>query len=58
AAIDFLLLMQGHECEDFEGICCMNLSNHSESIHRSIRLLKDGITKLQVSDGWEWLNNL
>ncbi|TRZ07166.1 hypothetical protein HGM15179_019938, partial [Zosterops borbonicus] len=27
AAIDFLLLAQGHECEEFEGLCCMNLDN-------------------------------
>ncbi|KGL75286.1 hypothetical protein N309_14497, partial [Tinamus guttatus] len=33
-AIDFLLLAQGHGCEDFNGLCCMNLSGHSKSIHR------------------------
>ncbi|KFQ29122.1 hypothetical protein N331_04972, partial [Merops nubicus] len=36
ASIDFLLLAQGHGCEDFEGMCCMNISDHSELIHRSI----------------------
>ncbi|KFV39418.1 hypothetical protein N341_02981, partial [Tyto alba] len=40
ATIDFLLLAQGHGCEDFEGMCCMNLSDHSESIHQSIQQLK------------------
>ncbi len=30
AAIDFLLLAHGHE--DFEGMCCMNVSDHSKSI--------------------------
>lgn len=39
AAIDFLLLAHGHGCEDFEGMCCMNLANDSESIHRKIQLL-------------------
>ncbi|KFQ19734.1 hypothetical protein N332_10296, partial [Mesitornis unicolor] len=58
AAKDFLLLAQGHGCEDFEGMCCMNLSDHSESIHKSIRMLKEGVKKLQVDDGWNWLNNL
>ncbi|KFP47414.1 hypothetical protein N323_03665, partial [Cathartes aura] len=58
AAIDFLLLAQGHGCEEFEGMCCMNLSDHSESIHKSIQLLKGGVRKLQVDDGWNWLNNL
>ncbi|KFO74211.1 hypothetical protein N303_03748, partial [Cuculus canorus] len=40
AAIDFLLLAQGHGCEDFEGMCCMNLSDRSECIHASIQHLK------------------
>ncbi|KFO83733.1 hypothetical protein N320_11952, partial [Buceros rhinoceros silvestris] len=50
AAIDFLLLAQGHGCEDFEGICCMNLSDHLTSIHKSIQVLRDGVEKLQVDD--------
>ncbi|KFQ37299.1 hypothetical protein N332_07912, partial [Mesitornis unicolor] len=57
-AIDFLLSAQGHGCEDLVGMCCKNLSDHSESIHKSIRLLKDGVRKLQVDDGWDWLNRL
>ncbi|KFP71004.1 hypothetical protein N310_03606, partial [Acanthisitta chloris] len=39
AAIDFLLLAHGHDCEDFEGMCCMNLSDHSKSIHKHIQEL-------------------
>ena len=31
AAIDFLLLSQGHGCEDVDGMCCFNLGNHSVS---------------------------
>ncbi|KFQ21853.1 hypothetical protein N332_03633, partial [Mesitornis unicolor] len=46
ATIKFLLLAQGHTCEDFEGICCMNLSDHSESIYKSIRMLKEGVKKI------------
>ncbi|KFQ21806.1 hypothetical protein N332_02502, partial [Mesitornis unicolor] len=45
AAKDFLLLAQGHGCEDFEGIHCMNLSDHSESIHKSIQMSKEGMKK-------------
>ncbi|KFV59382.1 hypothetical protein N341_01953, partial [Tyto alba] len=37
----FLLLAQGHGCEDFAGMCGMNLSDHSESIHTQLRQLKD-----------------
>ncbi|KFP82382.1 hypothetical protein N310_13307, partial [Acanthisitta chloris] len=39
AAIDFLLLAQGHGCEELEGMCCMDLKNQSESIHRKIQTL-------------------
>ncbi|KFQ13192.1 hypothetical protein N330_04483, partial [Leptosomus discolor] len=34
AAIDFLLLALGPGCEDFEGLCCMNLSDHFTSIYK------------------------
>ncbi|KGL86846.1 hypothetical protein N301_03657, partial [Charadrius vociferus] len=44
----FLLLAQGHRCDDFEGMCCMNLSDQSESVHKSIQRLKEGFKKLQV----------
>ncbi|KFV65938.1 hypothetical protein N307_04593, partial [Dryobates pubescens] len=41
AAIDFLLLAQGHGCEDFEGMCCFNLSDHGVLMHAEIRWLKN-----------------
>ncbi|KFZ65707.1 hypothetical protein N321_08823, partial [Antrostomus carolinensis] len=52
AAIDFLLLAHGHRCEDFEGMCFMNLS----SIHRKLKQLQDNMKKLTLND-WgldEW----
>ena len=52
AATDFLLLAHGHGCEDFDGLCCMNLSDHSESVHKSIQTLKELPGKLQVEDDW------
>lgn len=36
----------------------MNLSNHSESIHWSIQLLRDGVKRLQIKDNVDWLNGL
>ncbi|KFW80047.1 hypothetical protein N305_07509, partial [Manacus vitellinus] len=36
AAIDFFLLAQGHGCKEFGGMCCMNLSDKSTSIHKSL----------------------
>ncbi|XP_050769823.1 uncharacterized protein LOC127028044 [Gymnogyps californianus] len=58
AAIDFFLLAQGDGCEELDGMCCMNLSDHSESIHQSIQQLKEGVKKLQVDDGWGWMESL
>ncbi|KFO70675.1 hypothetical protein N303_05843, partial [Cuculus canorus] len=46
AAIDFLLLAQGQECEEFEGTCCMNLSDYSTSIHAKIKELRQGLQRL------------
>ncbi|KFV13603.1 hypothetical protein N340_12859, partial [Tauraco erythrolophus] len=56
AAIDFLLLMHGHGCEMLEGMYCMNLSDHSESIHEMIQKLKDWVNESQVNQ--DWLDNL
>ncbi|KFP19074.1 hypothetical protein Z169_14756, partial [Egretta garzetta] len=56
AAIDFLLLAQGHGCEEFEGMCCMNLSAHS--IHKKLAELKNNVHNLKESDDLlgEWLS--
>ncbi|KFW05164.1 hypothetical protein N326_05733, partial [Eurypyga helias] len=48
ATIDFLLLAQGHGCEDFEGLCCMNLSDHSEPIHKKLKTLHENMNKLTI----------
>lgn len=58
AVIDFLLLAHSHGCEDFEGFCCMNLSDHSESIYHNISLLKEGVGKLQIEQGSNWIHHL
>lgn len=54
AAIDFLLLTQGPGCEDTEGLCCMNVLEHSTSIHQSIQQLQEGVQKLRVGTSWGW----
>ncbi|NXV28987.1 ERB1 protein, partial [Rissa tridactyla] len=60
AAIDFLLLAQGHGCEDFEGMCCMNLSDHSELIHKQLRWLKEHASKIKQNQGFfdDWLTSV
>ncbi|KGL89160.1 hypothetical protein N301_16630, partial [Charadrius vociferus] len=50
AVIGFILLAHGHGCEDFEGMCCMNLSDHSESIHKRLQQLQDNMKKLTVTN--------
>ncbi|KFO96901.1 hypothetical protein N300_13519, partial [Calypte anna] len=56
----FLLLAQGHGCEDFEGMCCLNLTDHGTSIHKAIQYLKEHTERIQQQtspfDGW--LQNL
>lgn len=47
AAIDYLLLAHGHGCQEFEGLCCFNLTSHSDSIHASIQKMKDLIKDLK-----------
>ncbi|NXK82875.1 ERB1 protein, partial [Amazona guildingii] len=60
AAIDFLLLAQGHGCKDFEGMCCENLSDHSKSIHKQLTYLKEHSQKIQqdVNPLDDWLRNV
>ncbi|NXR75954.1 ERB1 protein, partial [Pycnonotus jocosus] len=59
AAIDFLLLAQGQGCEDLEGMCCMNLSDHSESIHKKLQYLRQHVQSIQQEQGLldSWLTN-
>jgi len=59
AAIDFLLLVHGHGCEDFEGMCCVNLSDHSQSIHNQLADLRKNLNAIQVESGLtDWLKHL
>lgn len=58
AAIDFLLLAHGHGCEDFEGLCCFNLSDHQQSIHARIQKLKDLVSKIRNELPTDWWQDL
>ncbi|KFR15233.1 hypothetical protein N306_02948, partial [Opisthocomus hoazin] len=52
----FLLLAHGYGCEDFEGMCCVNLSDHSQSIHRQLADLRKNLNVIQVESGlMDWL---
>ncbi|KFQ17127.1 hypothetical protein N331_02052, partial [Merops nubicus] len=44
----FLLLAHGRE--EGEGMCCMSISGHSESIHKQLTQLKQNINAIKVSN--------
>ncbi|KGL96458.1 hypothetical protein N301_14872, partial [Charadrius vociferus] len=60
AAIDFLLLAQGHGCEDVEGMCCFNVSDHSSSIHEHLQWLQQHMQKNTLQTSWfdSWLQSI
>ncbi|KAL2307548.1 hypothetical protein Nmel_000518, partial [Mimus melanotis] len=58
AAIDFLLLVHRHGCEDFEGMCCFNLSSRSTSIQENIQKVRDLVKDVNVVTTADWLNDL
>ncbi|RMB89923.1 hypothetical protein DUI87_33697 [Hirundo rustica rustica] len=47
AVIDYLLLLHGHQCEEFEGLCCFSLSSKVENIHKTIQRMKDMVGKIK-----------
>ncbi|KFP69390.1 hypothetical protein N310_13370, partial [Acanthisitta chloris] len=60
AAIDFLLLAQRHGCEESEGMCCMNLFDHSVSIHKQLKQLQDNANEITARHNPfdDWLQSL
>ncbi|RMC20508.1 hypothetical protein DUI87_01359 [Hirundo rustica rustica] len=57
AAIDYLLLLHGHRCEEFEGLCCFNLSSKAEDIHTTIRQMREMVTNIKRETD-DWLSGL
>lgn len=49
AATDFLLLAQGHGCTGLSGMCCFNLSDHSESIHKKLEKMKNNTQQITAN---------
>ncbi|KFO64430.1 hypothetical protein N302_03163, partial [Corvus brachyrhynchos] len=56
AAIDFLLLAHGHDCEEFDGMCCTNLSDHFKSVFANIKELQISVSKLREESESNWFN--
>ncbi|TRZ19351.1 hypothetical protein HGM15179_007768 [Zosterops borbonicus] len=57
AAIDYLLLLHQHTCEEFEGLCCFNLTSKAEDIQRSIVQIRDMVGTIKKETGG-WLDNI
>ncbi|RMC15202.1 hypothetical protein DUI87_07386 [Hirundo rustica rustica] len=57
AAIDYHLLLHSHRCEEFEGMCCFNLSTKAEDIHKAIQSLQDMVKNIKkgTNDWLSWL---
>ncbi|RMC19227.1 hypothetical protein DUI87_03833 [Hirundo rustica rustica] len=52
-AIDYLLLLHGHRCKEFEGLCCFNLSSKAESVHTAIQRIREMVTNIKwETDDW------
>ncbi|TRZ17283.1 hypothetical protein HGM15179_009816 [Zosterops borbonicus] len=57
AAIDYLLLLHHHTCEEFEGLCCFNLSSKAENVRQSIRKIQDMVHEIK-QESRDWFDNL
>ncbi|XP_048151952.1 uncharacterized protein LOC125322343 [Corvus hawaiiensis] len=57
AAIDFLLLLHDHRCEEFEGLCCLNLSSRAENIHKTLDKMQAMVLQIQRETG-DWLSSI
>ncbi|XP_036262028.1 uncharacterized protein LOC118701493 [Molothrus ater] len=57
AAIDFLLLLHNHRCEEFEGLCCMNLSSKAENVHKIIGKMQQMVQDIKQETA-DWMDGL
>ncbi|KFQ18262.1 hypothetical protein N331_12265, partial [Merops nubicus] len=46
----FSLLAHRQGCEEVKGMCCMNISDHSEPIHEQLAQLKQNMNAIKVSN--------
>ncbi|XP_063275593.1 uncharacterized protein LOC134562062 isoform X1 [Prinia subflava] len=57
AAIDYLLLLHGHTCEEFEGLCCFNLSTRAKSTRKLIEQMLNMIGEIKRETD-DWMGNI
>ncbi|RMC19841.1 hypothetical protein DUI87_03406 [Hirundo rustica rustica] len=57
AAVDYLLLLHGHRCEEFEGLYCFNLSTKAEDVHKAIQSIRGMVEDIKKETG-DWLSGM
>lgn len=57
AAIDYLLLLHHHRCEEFEGLCCFNLTSKAPNVQKALEEMK-GLVHDIKRETEDWLGNL
>ncbi|KFQ18107.1 hypothetical protein N331_05262, partial [Merops nubicus] len=58
-AIDFLLLTHGHGCQEFENMCCFNLSDRSTNVHKQLQQIQENMCHVKNNDALShWLSSL
>ncbi|KAL9821810.1 uncharacterized protein GJ701_016764 [Geothlypis trichas] len=57
AAIDYLLLLHHHRCEEFEGLCCFNLTSKAQNVQKALEEMKGLVNDIKRETG-DWLGNL
>lgn len=56
-AIDYLLLLHHHTCEEFEGLCCFSLLSRAEDVCQSIKKIRDMVHDIKKKTK-DWFDNL
>ncbi|KAL9854595.1 uncharacterized protein GJ701_003916 [Geothlypis trichas] len=57
AALDYLLLLHHHRCEEFEGLCCFNLSSKAQNVQSALEQMQSLVKDIQ-QETEDWLGNL
>ncbi|XP_063280493.1 uncharacterized protein LOC134565055 isoform X2 [Prinia subflava] len=57
AAIDYIILLHDHMYEEFEGLCCFNLSTRAESTRKLIVQMQNMISDIKRETG-DWMSNI
>ncbi|XP_041333904.1 uncharacterized protein LOC121359191 [Pyrgilauda ruficollis] len=56
-AIDYLLLLYNHHCEEFKGLCCLKFSLKAENVHAMIDKIKTMVNDIKRETD-DWLSGL